>query len=81
MWNLFNREIVALAVQSGRPPDTVIAGLGSDAMASTRNQLLSLRIRTARNLAEFLADAPRTVIESGSEAAVSVGCTEAKIRG
>ena len=53
---------------------TTLASLGPDAMVSTRNQFLSLRMQTARNLNEFLADAPRTIIGSGSENADLARC-------
>lgn len=49
--------------------DTVIATMGPETMASTRNAFLAERIQTARSLADFLADAPRTMLESGSSAA------------
>lgn len=52
--------------------DTVLAGLGPQTMASTRNAFLAERIQTARSLAEFLADAPRTVLDAGSSAAVEL---------
>jgi hypothetical protein len=52
--------------------DSVIAGMGPTTMASTRNAFLADRMMTARGLAEFLADAPRTVVESGSQAALDL---------
>ena len=54
--------------------DTVIAGLGPNDMDSTRNAFLAERIQTARSLAEFLADAPRTMIESESSSAEMAQC-------
>ena len=54
--------------------DTVIAGLGPNDMASTRNAFLAERMQTARSLAEFLADAPRTMIESESSNAEMAQC-------
>jgi hypothetical protein len=54
--------------------DTMIAGLGPNDMASTRNAFLAERIQTARSLAEFLADAPRTMIESESSNAEMAQC-------
>lgn len=54
--------------------DTVIAGMGPETMASTRNEFLAVRMTTARNLAEFLADAPRTIIGSSSENADLARC-------
>jgi len=54
--------------------DTVIASLGPNDMASTRNAFLAERMQTARNLAEFLADAPRTTVEMDSANAVSAAC-------
>jgi len=54
--------------------DTMIAGLGPNDMASTRNAFLAERMQTARSLAEFLADAPRTMIESESSNAEMAQC-------
>lgn len=54
--------------------DTVIAGLGPNDMASTRNAFLAERMQTARSLAEFLADAPRAMIESESSNAEMAQC-------
>jgi hypothetical protein len=54
--------------------DTVLAGLGPNDMASTRNAFLAERMQTARSLAEFLADAPRTMIESESSNAEMAQC-------
>ena len=47
----------AIAATAGRPPD------------SYRNALLGERMHIARNFAEFLADAPRTVLETSSQGA------------
>lgn len=52
--------------------DSLLAGLGPETMPSTRNEFLSQRIQTAHNLDQFLADAPRTVIAAGSEAAAAL---------
>ena len=55
--------------------DKIIAGLGRDAAtAPTRNALLAERIQTARNLNEFLSDAPRAIVTSGSYAAEMAQC-------
>jgi hypothetical protein len=54
--------------------DTVIGGMGLETMASTRNAFLGQRMQTARTLNEFLADAPRTVIEEESSAADMAKC-------
>jgi hypothetical protein len=54
--------------------DTTLAALGPDISVSTRNELLGLRMPTARTLTEFLADAPRTVISSESSAAEMAQC-------
>jgi len=48
---------------------SVMAGLGSGGTTAARNALLGERIKTAQSYTEFLADAPRTVIEMQSEAA------------
>ena len=50
----------------------LLAGLGPESMPSTRNEFLSQRMQTARNLEEFLADAPRTMIARASEAAAAL---------
>jgi hypothetical protein len=55
--------------------DTVIGGMGPETMVSTRNAFLGQRIQTARTLNEFLADAPRTVIDAESSAADMAKCT------
>lgn len=52
---------------------TVLAGLGKDENA-TRNTLLEERLPTAQTVDEFLADAPRTLIESGSGASLLALC-------
>lgn len=54
--------------------DTLIAGMGPETMVSTRNALLSQRMQTARTLNEFLADAPRMVIDMNSSAADLAMC-------
>jgi hypothetical protein len=53
----------------------MLGGLNSDETAPTRNQLLEERIQTARNLKEFLADAPRSMVEHGSQAAGLAECS------
>jgi hypothetical protein len=55
---------------------SVLAGLKGDGMTATRNALLGLRIETAASYADFLADAPRTVISAESQAAVGAMCGE-----
>jgi hypothetical protein len=54
--------------------DTMIAGLGPNDMASTRNAFLAERIQTARSLAKFLADAPRTTVVMNSANAAMAAC-------
>jgi hypothetical protein len=52
----------------------LLAGLNGQGMMATRNAVLGLRMQTAGSFAEFLADAPRTVIESSSQAAANARC-------
>jgi hypothetical protein len=47
----------------------VLGGLEKEQMLSTRNALLGERIKTATSFTEFLADAPRTVLDTASQAA------------
>lgn len=47
---------------------SVIDGLSGDGTVATRNALLAERIQTASSYAEFLADAPRTVVDMQSQA-------------
>jgi hypothetical protein len=54
---------------------TMLAKLGPNDMASTKNELLGLRTITARNLPEFLADAPRTLVDATSSAASMARCS------
>jgi len=53
---------------------SLLEGIGSDDMAASRNAVLGLRIQTARSFDEFLVDAPRTVIETRSEASNAALC-------
>ena len=55
--------------------DSMLAAAGPEISPATRNAFLGERMRTARNLSEFLADAPRTMIESESSPASMAGCT------
>ena len=52
----------------------MLTRLGPDAAPSTRNAFLAARMPTAHNLAEFLADAPRTMIAGESSAAEMAHC-------
>jgi hypothetical protein len=52
----------------------VLGGLKGDGTDATRNALLSLRIETATSFAEFLSDAPRTMISAESQSAASAMC-------
>lgn len=47
----------------------VLAGLAKDNTTAARNALLGERMKTATSFAEFLADAPRTVLQAGSQEA------------
>lgn len=56
---------------------TVIDGINRDTVpegkVAAKNALLGERIRTATSYGEFLADAPRTTLETGSQAASNLG--------
>jgi hypothetical protein len=52
----------------------MLARLGADASESERNALLGVRMPAARSLAEFLGDAPRTVISGESDNADMAKC-------
>jgi tetratricopeptide (TPR) repeat protein len=49
---------------------SLLAGLSKDEVASTRNALLALRMRTA----EFLMDTPRTAVTTNSQASSNATC-------
>jgi tetratricopeptide (TPR) repeat protein len=75
-----NYHRARLLLESGRRDEarelaeSLLEGLDGDGMAASRNAVLGLRIQTARSFAEFLADAPRTVIETRSEASNAALC-------
>ena len=56
----------------------MLARLGPEASESERNSLLGARMPAARNLAEFLGDAPRTVISGESANAEMAMCGDAQ---
>ncbi len=57
----------------------ILGGLTGEGSVSTRNLFLSERIETARTLGEFLADAPRTVVWSGSASAELAKCSQGAV--
>jgi tetratricopeptide (TPR) repeat protein len=75
-----NYHRARLLLESGRRDKarelagSLLAGISGDDMAASRNAVLGLRIQTARSFAEFLSDAPRTVIETRSEASNAALC-------
>ena len=82
-----NSNRAARLVQAGKLPDAralltaMLARLDPGDSASTRNGLLWSRMETARSLAEFLADAPRTLIDPESSAADLAACSNGQPAG